>query len=426
MAKIVEALLEFNPWWKEGEEFRIEFRERGIYRRLRKFMPLPQMVALTGLRRVGKTTLMLKMVEDAIKDGFDPRNAVYFSFDEFRETEIRAVLKEYEETTGKNLREGRYLLLLDEVQKLGNNWEDQLKTVYDVFGKNVKIVISGSESLFIRKKSKETLAGRMFEFEVEPLSFREFLLFKKADFEPVGLYEKELKKLFREFALTLGFPELVGIREKDIIKKYVVEGIVEKIVYRDMPKLFDIRDVSLLEALLNIFMDEPGQLVELSGLAKELGVSRQTVSNYLTYLEESFLIKKLYNFSRNRRTSERKLKKYYPAIISVDLLFREDDLSRSKVFEWFIVNQLKTDFFWRDPYKNEVDAVLVDGEKPTPVEIKYGKIDFGGVLAFMKKFGVNEGFVVSPDKEELQKIEGKTISVIPAFKFLLEKAAAPS
>lgn len=422
MAKIGEALQEFNPWWKE-RGFSIEFREREIYGQLTKFMPLPQMVALTGLRRVGKTTLMKKMVEDAINGGLDPRNAVYFSFDEFRETEIRAILNEYEGLVGKSLREGKYLLLLDEVQKLGNNWEDQLKTVYDVFGKNVKIVISGSESLFIRKKSKETLAGRIFEFKVEPLSFREFLLFKKADFTPIGLYEKELRGLFEEFTLTLGFPELVGIKEKDVIRKYVVEGIVEKIVYRDMPKLFDIRDVSLLEALLNIFMDEPGQLVELSSLAKELGVSRQTVSNYLTYLEESFLLKKLYNFSRNRRTSERKLKKYYPAIISVDLLFREDDLSRSKAFEWLIINQLKTDFFWRDPYKNEVDAVLVAGGKPTPVEIKYGKLDFDGVLAFMKRFGVGQGCIVSPDREELQKIDGKTISVIPAFKFLLKKAA---
>lgn len=176
----------------------------------------------------------------------------------------------------KELRKEKFLFLLDEIQKL-SNWEDQLKRIYDTFGKNIKIIISGSESLFIKKKSKETLAGRMFEFNVGTLTFREFLCFREADYKPIGLHEKELKKLLGEFALTLGFPELANVKEKDIIKKYVREGIVEKVVYRE--------------------------------LAKELKISRQTLSNYFSYLEDSFLVKKLYNFSRSRRKAGRKLKK---------------------------------------------------------------------------------------------------------------------
>jgi len=127
---------------------------------------------------------------------------------------------------------------------------------------------------------------------------------------------------------------LVGIKDKNIIKKYIKESIVEKIIYRDIPKIFKIKDITIIESLLNILMEEPGQIIEISKLAKELKISRQTLSNYLTYLKESFLIRKLYNFSRNRRKVERKLRKYYPTIISVDLLFREDDFSKSKVFEW--------------------------------------------------------------------------------------------
>lgn len=416
MAKIKEVLQELNPWWKG--EFKIEFKEREIYKEIQKFMHLHQIIALTGLRRVGKTTLMFKIIEDSIENGFDPKNIIYFSFDEFKEVEIREVLKEYEELMEKNFRKGKYLLLFDEIQKL-SNWEDQLKTVYDTFGKNIKIIISGSESLFIIKKSKETLAGRIFEFKVEPLTFKEFLLFKNVNLKPIGLYEKELAELFNEFILSFGFPELVGIKEKSIIKKYVKESIVDKIIYKDIPKLFKIEDISMIESLLNIFMEEPGQLIEISELAKELKISRQTLSNYLTYLEESFLIRKLYNFSKNRRKIERKLKKYYPTIISADLLFREDELSKSRVFEWIIVNQLKAEFFWRDSYKNEVDSVLAN-KKPTPIEIKYGKIDIKGLLVFMKKFKVNESYVISSTKEEKQKTNGKTISIVPAFKFFLK------
>jgi len=415
MADIKEVILQSNPWWKE--KFEPHFKPREVYAQIKNFLKLPQIIALTGLRRVGKTTIMYKIIEDSIKGGFDPKNIVYFSFDEFRDIRIKEVLDRYEELLEKNLREGKYIFLFDEIQKV-NNWEEQIKRIYDLFKDKVKIIISGPESLFIKKKSKETLAGRMFEFKVERLSFKEFLGFKDISYKPVSIYEKELKKAFSEFVLTLGFPELVGVKEKEVIKKYVKESIVDRVVYKDIPFLFKIKDISVLESLLNIFCEEPGNLLEITELSKELKISRQTLANYLNYLESSFLLKKLYNFARSMRKVERKLKKYYPGTISVDLLFRDDNLSKSRVFEWVIVDQLKAEFFWRDPYKNEVDIIIPEKE-PIPIEIKYGKISFDGILAFMKKFKVKRGYIVSDDKEGMHKIDGKIIEIVPAFKFLL-------
>lgn len=415
MTQIKEALTDFNPWWKQ--EFNIGFKDREIYKKIQKFLILPQIIAFTGLRRVGKTTIMLKIIEDKINKGFNSKNIIYFSFDQFRESKIRGILSEYESSMKKDLRNEKYLLLLDEIQK-ADDWENQIKTIYDTF-RNVKIIISGSESLFIRKKSKETLAGRMFEFKVETLSFKEFLSFKGINFSQIDIYRKELSLLLDEYILTLGFPELVGVKDKDIIKKYVNESIVEKVIFRDIPTLLGIKDITIIETLLNIFIEEPCQLIEISKLAQELKISRQTLSSYLSYLEQSFLLKKLYNYSKSKRKSERKLKKYYPTIISADLLFKEDELSKSKIFEWMLVIQTNAKFFWRDPYKNEVDIVIAD-KKPIPIEIKYGKIETQGILAFMKKFGVNEGFIISKDKEETLKINGKNIFIVPAFKYLLE------
>ncbi len=415
MAKIKDVLLESNTWWKE--EFKLEYHEREIHEQISKYLPMPQIIALTGLRRVGKTTLMHKIVLDFIKHGFDARNIIYFSFDEFREIELREVLKEYETFMEKNLRQGKYLFLLDEIQKLAN-WEDQVKRVYDIHAKNVKIIISGSESMFIKKKSKETLSGRIFEFKVETLSFKEFLKFKGEEHKPIGLYEMEFARLFEEYMLCQGFPELVGINDKHVIRKYIKESIVEKVIYRDLQHLFRIKEIAVLESLLGIIMDEPGQLIEISDLAKEMKLSRQTLSNYLIYLEEAFLLKKLYNFSKNRRKTERRLKKYYPALLS-DLIFKDDEISRSKAFESLIVSHLNAGFFWRDPYKNEVDVVIAD-KKPIPIEIKYGKLDTVGLIAFMKKFNINEGYIVSHEKEDDLKIDEYLIHVIPAFKFLLK------
>ena len=382
--QIKDVLIDVNPWWKGS--FSISFKERQVYKELQKYMPLKHIIAFTGLRRVGKTTLMYKIIEDSLRGGFDPKNILYFTFDEFKGAELRSVMKDYESLMEKDLRKGQYLILLDEIQKIGD-WEGQLKAVYDLFGKNIKIIISGSESLFIRKKSRDTLAGRMFEFKVELLTFSEFLRFKGAELKPEGLYGKELLRLFEEFTITCGFPELVGVADKDIITKYIRESIIDKVIYRDIPGIFKIKDPSVLESLLNIIMDEPGQIIELASLAGDMNLSRQTLSAYVSYLEQSFLIKKLYNFSRNRRKIERKLKKYYPAAVSPTLLFKEDTLSKSRVFEAVIVSQLKAEFFWRDKYKNEVDIVI---GSDTPVEVKYGKVDFSGVLAFMKKFGVKK------------------------------------
>ncbi len=416
LAQIKDVLVESNCWWKE--EFSVEFKPRAVYREISGFLSTPQILSFTGLRRVGKTTLMLKIAEDFIRNGFDPRNVVYFSFDEFKGVEIRDVLNEYQSIVDRDLAHGKYLFLFDEIQKL-EGWDEQLKRIYDVYKGRAKIIISGSESLFVKRKSKESLAGRLFEFKLEQLSFEEFLKFKNARFKPVALYERELKKLFEEFVLTQGFPELVGVKEKRVIRKYIKESIVDKVVYRDLLKLFEIRDLSALESLINIIMSEPGQIMEVSSLAGDIGISRQSLSNYLGYLEDSFLVRKLYNYSKNRRKIERKLRKYYPAIVSPDLLFKEDALSRSKVFEWFIVNQLKAEFFWRDPYKNEVD-IVIPSDKPVPVEVKFGKISTTGLLRFMKKFKVNQGYIVSSDVEKKEKINSKSVIIKPAFKFLLQ------
>lgn len=409
MPQIKTILPDFNPWWKAP--FKAGYKDREVYAQIRKFLPLRQIIAFTGLRRVGKTTLLMKAATDAIDEGLDPRRVVYFSFDEFKDVELSAVLRASEELLERELSDGRALLLLDEVQKL-NDWDNQVKALYDL-RPNLKMMISGSESLFIKHRSRATLAGRIFEFRVEPLSFREYLIFAGEMLEPTGLYAGELKRAYGNYLKIQGFPELVGIKDREIIRKYIKESIVDKVLYRDIPQLRRIKQVTVLEGLLGVLMDEPGQIIDLTSLGMDLGITRQTLSLYLRYLEESYLIRKLYNYSKNRRKAERKLKKIYPAIPSPDLFFRDDDRSRSKSFECAVVNQLRAEYFWRDPYKNEVDVVR-GGDPPMPIEVKSGKIETGGVTAFLKKFKLKEGLIISRDKDFVHQENGRKIRVVPA------------
>lgn len=417
MAQINEELISSNPWWKGA--FGLKYKERDIYKEIRAFMPKKQIIALVGLRRVGKTTLLYHIANSEIALGLDPKNVLYFSFDNFKDIELSEIIKEYEKMFGKDLSSGRYLLLLDEIQKL-KNWEEQVKRVYDRPSANIKIIISGSESLSIQKRYKESLAGRVYEFRVKPLSFKEFLSFTGTDFNPPALYHKELSNILQEYIRTQGFPELVGVSDELEIKKYVSEGIVDKILFKDIPAIFNIENVDALESLLHILMEEPGQTLDTVKLSKELGISRNTVSDYLRYLQESFLLKRLYNFSNNKRKMERSLKKYYASIVSPAATFSADTLTRSKVFEWLIVNQLDANFFWRDQQKHEVDIVLLKEKKVTPIEIKYGKIDTSGLEHFMEKFGIKQGYVISSDEMKSYNANGKKIEAVPAWKWLLD------
>jgi len=85
-----------------------------------------------------------------------------------------------------------------------------------------------------------------------------------------------------------------------------------------------------------------------------------------------------------------------------------------------MVNQLKAEYFWRDSYKHEVDVVIAD-EKVVPIEINAGKIETKGLVTFMEKFGVDKGYIVTPDREERLEMKGKLIEVERGFKFLMQQ-----
>jgi len=417
MTQLSEVLSEQNPWWR-GESLP-PYKDRELLASLQKYLPLRPAVALTGLRRVGKTTLLWKIAEDAIAGGLDPDRVVYFSFDDHRDATLRDVVRAYEEATGHALGDARTLVLLDEIQKV-DRWDEQLKAIYDRPGRRVKFVISGSESLFIRARSRATLAGRLFEFRVDPLNFREYLRFTGQAFDPPGVHESALRRALPAFVRTLGFPELVGVDDAGVVRKYVQEGIVEKVIYRDLAGLFRLRDVTTLEALIRLLMAEPGHMLDLAATAGELGITRQTLSAYLGYLEKSFLMLKLYNFSTGRRKVERKLKKYYPAVVDTDLLYRRDTEARGRVLEWLVVTQLRAEYFWRDAAKNEVDIVLGD-RVPEPIEVKSSHVDLSGLQAFLRRSKALRATLVTWDRaEEPIPVEGRRVSVTPAHRFLLE------
>ena len=407
--EIISAMQAANKWWRG--ELQLDFKPRHIYYEMQKFLPERQIMALVGLRRTGKTTILLKIVQDHLAT-LGRENIIYFSFDEFKAVKLRLILQEYSRLMGKRLDIGRYMFLFDEIQKL-EGWEEQLKSLYDTYP-NIKFLISGSESLFIRKKLRESLAGRMYEFHIKTLSFKEYLDFKAVDYHNIGLAKGDIISELPLFFLSNGFPEIIG-KEKEIAVKYVKENVIEKIIYRDIPQVVPIKEPATLEQLLKIILANPGEIINLDSLSGELNVTRQTISTYMGYLEKSFLIRKLYNFSRNARKTQRKAKKYYPTIINPNMTDWHDYFG--KIFETFVVNELDAEFFWRDAYKNEIDIVKTD--PLTAIEIKSGKVskeDARAIKSFSRKFAPKAGLILSYDTEGT--VEG--LPVVPFYKYLLD------
>jgi len=166
--RLFDALERSNLWWKG--DFELDYKPRKVYEEIKNFIKSRQIISLTGLRRTGKTTILFKIIKDSIAE-YGKENIVYFSFDDFREVKLLEVIEAYFELMKKNNNES-ILFLFDEIQKIPG-WEEQLKRIYDE-NKKFKFVISGSESLFIRRGTRESLAGRMFEFQIKTLCFKEF------------------------------------------------------------------------------------------------------------------------------------------------------------------------------------------------------------------------------------------------------------
>ena len=149
-------------------------------------MKLRQIVAVVGMRRTGKTTLMFQVIDDLIKGGVDPKNILYFSFDESVD-DIRSLVTLYsEKILKKDIRSEKIFMFLDEIQKL-DDWQNNIKIYYDMYP-NIKLFVTGSASVNILLDAKETITGRIFYFELDVLSFEEFLRLKGKD---VALFKKD-------------------------------------------------------------------------------------------------------------------------------------------------------------------------------------------------------------------------------------------
>ena len=408
-------LLKYNPHWEKQFQYPYP-KKRGIFDVLLNTISRRQIVEIVGLRRTGKTTILFQLINSLLNKDVNPYSILYFTFDEEIST-LDDLLQTFSLQTQIDFKKERVFIFLDEIQKLPN-FQNQLKIYYDLYP-NLKFFISGSTSLFLKKKTQESLAGRIISFYLPPLDFKEYLRFKDKSevLEKPLVFEREIEK---EFAIFLKSQFIESIFLKDLReKKEYLASIVKKIIFEDIPQFFPVNNPEILWQLTKIIAQHPGLLINYQSLSKKIGVSNKRISAYLFYLEESFLVKKVYNFSRNLLTSEKKLKKFYLASPSLSWAL-SDFVNKGQLVENLVLSLGDYKFFWRDAYQHEVDFIKVQDSKIIPIEVKskkdIQKKDLKNLIIFAKKFKTPKAIIFTENiKPAITKLKDLQIEQLPVY-----------
>lgn len=410
----------FNPWWRDGKvPSGFLGRRRKIFNEIIKYLDKRQISLFTGLRRVGKTTLMYQIIDEILKQGENPYNILYFSFDEMK-YDFENLVKEYEiEVLREDISKRKVSIFLDEIQKL-KDWVSKVKLLYDLNPKT-KIFLSGSAQITMWREARESLAGRFFDFLIKPLDFNEYLEFTGSEIDPgrEKVFERDIKRQMADFLRSGGFIEALEFDELTL-RKYIKESLLQRVIFIDIPQNFKLDLPELLDRLLTMTASRPGLYLDYKNLGNDLKVDQRTISNYISYLEYALFLQKLYNYSRNLITSEKKVKRLYLSNTAfTKALNPQVDLPL--LLEQFFVNHLEARFFLKTPQKEEIDIIDAQNKQVLPIEIKIkqkiGREDMKTLFKFMERNRLQRSLLITLDTETAYHKEKHVIDAIPYWKY---------
>jgi predicted AAA+ superfamily ATPase len=288
--------------------------ERNIYPTIENVLPAPEAIVITGMRRVGKTTLLKTILEripspnKIYLDLENPRNQLYFE-----QTDYDAILANLQ-LLGLNKNERMYVFL-DEIQRV-KNVPSVVKYLLDTYG--IKFILSGSSSYYLKNQFSESLAGRKYIFELYPLSFDEFLQTKELPPAPSAssdmlvshAHYETYKASMDEYLQFGGFP---GVVQKNSLteKQAALEDIFTSYYQLEVLQMSDFRKSHKIRDLLLLLLERTGSKLEISKLSNMLGLARETVSDYLAFLQGTYFVHLVPPFSTNRDVEIRKAPKLY-------------------------------------------------------------------------------------------------------------------
>lgn len=339
------------------------FIKRKILSILEKYLKEPEVLVLTGFRRVGKTTIIKHIFDRLPTDNkifLDMESPVNQRlFQEVNYETIAAGLKKL----GLVLKTQKAYVFLDEIQFV-KTLPSAVKYLFDHY--RIKFVLTGSSSFYLKNLFSESLAGRKFLFELYPLDFEEFLWFKGEKLSLDADYDR-LRFLYDEYLEYGGLPGVVLGKDNEN-KKFRLDDALGSYFQLDVANLASFRDNKNLKSLLFLLAPRAGNKLDITKLSQVLEVSRQTMYNYLEFLEKTYLIHLVPPYSSSPDVIVRRVPKIY--FCDSGLLNRVGQVSLGQLFENAVFNQLYIKHYFQNP-KTVLEPRVTYFQKKSGAEIDF-------------------------------------------------------
>jgi len=397
-----------------------------------------EITLITGARQVGKTTLMKEM-----KYILEQKNlkTLYFNLDFESDFDYLKSQGRFLQKIKLELGEEKGIIFIDEIQRKENAGLF-LKGLFDS-DLPYKFVVSGSGSMELKEKIHESLTGRKRVFELSTITFREFVNYKTGYH-----YENNLSSFFKlekertnlllyEYLSYGGYPRIVTESKKQE-KIFLINEIYNSYLRKDIAYLLKIDRPEIFTKLIQLLAYYSGSLINYSTLAADTGISVPTLKKYLWYAKNTFIIKAVHPFFKNKR---KELKKS-PTIYFNDIGLRNFALNQfgdeasiehsGHLFQNFIFtilldslqNRFCTIHYWRTTDQADVDFVIHSGDQIIPLEVKFSRIKrvrlSRSFRNFIKSYQPRKAFIINLDYSNEIVLNNTVAKFIPYYRLYEE------
>lgn len=418
--------------------------KRSLFPQIKAHLETPDVFTLIiGPRQAGKTTLMEFIKKELETEG---QKTLSLNMDITKDKPLFESHETLTEAVKLRIGKGIGYVFLDEIQRKENAGLF-LKGLYDM-KLPYKFIVSGSGSLELKEKIHESLPGRKRLFELETLSFEEFINFKTnyQNAEPENgltaltqffdLYKEQARIYLAEYLNFGGYPRVVLALE-EAKKRIEIDDIYKSYLERDIEQLLNIKKTDKFTNLVRMLGAQAGNMVNITELSRSAGIIQETVSKYLLYLEKTFITYKVTPFFRNVRSEITNSPIYY----FVDLGLKNYSINQFGIatqlipppgllFENFIYKGLHeylklhissaTLHFWRTQEKAEVDFIIDTRLTAVPIEVKYSvltsKETTRSFRSFLAKYKPKEAYIIHLGQYYQHIIEETRVHFIPFYK----------
>jgi predicted AAA+ superfamily ATPase len=421
-------LLEDNPHWvKSANEVYTEYAYREKLETALAYLSPREIIAIIGARRVGKSSLTKLMIKTLLKE-VNPQNIFFINLEKTafiphknNPNYLVKIYDAYLKLANPNLDE-KIFFFIDEIQ-IFDSWEVFVKSKYE--SSNIKFIITGSNASLLASSYATLLTGRVLKLELTSFNFREFLTYKNIEHNSILKRVQNkiaIQRLMDEYLKWGGYYSVFSNSDEQV-KKSLLKNIAEDIILKDIVPRYSIKNSEAIRNLFFYVVSNATTSLNLSKLAKKIGIDAKSVKEYIGYFEDNFLIKRIPNYHHKLTQQLKSTKKLY----LTDNGFLNLGVTRTKdqgaMLENMIFTALNQEGLTYLLENRECDFYL-DGElfqvSYDIEEEKTKKREFEGLRFFADKFGKERGTLVTYDKNEMTEYKSIEIEIVPVNEFLID------